>query len=486
LKRLNDILKHADVIEIKGSTDLMMHNVSFDSRNTGPNSLFIAVKGTQADGHQYIEQAVANGAIAVICEQFPISAPTSVTFIKVKNSAQTLGIAAANFYDNPADKLCLVGITGTNGKTTIATLLYELFTRLGFACGLLSTIRVLVHGQEIAATHTTPDAIQINKMLKEMVDTGCAYCFMEVSSHAVEQCRTAGLHFAGGVFTNLTHDHLDYHPTFADYLKAKKLFFDDLRKDAFALTNIDDKNGRVIVQNTKADISSYSLKSLADYKCKVLESHFEGLKLQIDGNEFHSSLIGYFNAYNLLAVYATALLLGQDKENVLMALSMLGSVEGRFEHIISPENIIGIIDYAHTPDALKNVLETIKQVRFGNEQMITVVGAGGDRDRSKRAVMANIAATLSDRVILTADNPRSENPDAIIEEMQKGIDDKKSTSVLAITNREEAIKTACALAKPGDIILVAGKGHEKYQEIKGVKHPFDDKKVLEKYLMNTI
>ena len=466
------------MIEIAGTPDLEVRSISFDSRDVAPKSMFIAVKGTQVDGHRFIDQAIEKGAAIVVCEEIPAEGKQEVTFIKVKNSAFALGQIASNFYDNPSEKLKLVGITGTNGKTTIASLLYDLFTKLGYKSGLLSTIKSKVHQRTLDATHTTPDAIRINRLLAEMVDEGCDFAFMEVSSHAIDQERISGLQFAGAVFTNITHDHLDYHQTFKNYINTKKKFFDDLGSKAFALTNIDDKNGMVMLQNTKAIKETYGLKSMANFKGRVLENYFDGLLMTINDREVHSMLSGNFNAYNLLAVYASAMLLGMAQEEVLTALSTLKGAEGRFDLVRSSDNKTGIVDYAHTPDALENVLKTINDIRTKNEQLITVVGAGGDRDKAKRPKMAHTASKLSDLVILTSDNPRSEDPEEILKEMRAGIDPAKTGKTLVISNRAEAIKTAVTLAQPNDIILVAGKGHEKYQEIKGVRHPFDDKEIL--------
>jgi UDP-N-acetylmuramoyl-L-alanyl-D-glutamate--2,6-diaminopimelate ligase len=482
MKLLKDILYKAGLIEVEGSTNVAITAISFDSRKIEKDSLFIAVKGTLSDGHKYINETITKGAIAILCENFPKELNKSVTYIKVKDTTAALGIIAANFYDNPSESIKLVGVTGTNGKTTTVTLLFNLFKKLGYKVGLLSTVKNQINNDVIPSTHTTPDAIQLNALLRQMVDKGCTHCFMEVSSHAIVQNRIAGVHFVGGVFTNITHDHLDYHKTFDEYIKAKKHFFDSLRSDAFALTNKDDANGMVMLQNTKAMKKTYSLRSMADYRCKVVENQFSGLLLNIDNNEVWTKLIGSFNAYNLLAVYATAILLKEDKTNVLTTLSSLSSVEGRFQYIRTDNGIIGIVDYAHTPDALTNVLKTIADIRTGNEQVITVVGCGGDRDAAKRPMMAKIACDLSNKVILTSDNPRSEDPDAIIKEMQAGVDGVNHKKTISITDRSEAIKTACSYAKQGDIILVAGKGHEKYQEIKGVKHPFDDMLVLQENL----
>jgi len=484
LRKLEDILTNADVLETKGSLELAISDITFDSREVLKSSLFVAVQGTQVDGHDYIDEALSNGAQVIVCQSFPDKVKSDITYIKVENSAIALGIIASNYFGNPSFQLVLVGITGTNGKTTTTTLLYKLFTGLGFKTGLISTILNKVGTKELPATHTTPDAIQIHKMLREMVDAGCDYVFMEVSSHAIEQNRIAGLSFAGAVFTNITHDHLDYHLTFKNYLTAKKKLFDLLAADAFALSNADDKNGKVILQNTKAVKHTYGIKSMADFKGKVIENHFSGMQMLIDGHEIHALLSGSFNAYNLLAAYSTAILLKQDQDEVLTAISQLAGAEGRFELVRSKNNITGIVDYAHTPDALKNVLDSINSLRTKNEQLITVIGAGGDRDRKKRPKMAHIASRLSTLLILTSDNPRSEDPEQILEEMKKGIEADKTNKTLTITNRKEAIKTAVTMAHEGDVILVAGKGHEKYQEIKGKRYPFDDKQLLTEYLEN--
>jgi len=478
MKYLSDILEGLAFTELQGSADTEISAVVFDSRKVVPGSLFVAIKGTVVDGHDYIDKAIKDGAVAVICEDLPARTATAVDFFMVANSAIALGIVSANFYDNPSAKLKLVGVTGTNGKTTIATLLYQLFRDLGYKCGLLSTVENQVNGQVIPSTHTTPDPVELNKLLDEMVAKGCDYCFMEVSSHAVAQHRIAGLTFAGGIFSNLTHDHLDYHKTFAEYLKAKKAFFDGLPKDAFALTNVDDKNGNVMLQNTSAYKKTYGLKNMADYKARILENQFGGLLLQIDNEDVWFKMVGTFNAYNLLAVYAAAMLLEQDRAKVLTILSKLTGAEGRFEYIVGANKIIGIVDYAHTPDAVQNVLSTIHDIRKGNEKVITVIGCGGDRDKTKRPIMAKVACEWSDKVILTSDNPRSEDPARIIKDMEAGVDAAFKRYTLSIVDRREAIKTACHLAKPGDIILIAGKGHEKYQEINGVKNHFDDMEEL--------
>jgi len=478
LKLLKDIIYKAGIEEVIGSTQVAIEKVCFDSREIEKFSLFVAISGTQVDGHQFIKKGIDDGAIAVVCEKFPGEINEEITYVKVKSSSAALGVIAANFYDNPASEIKLVGITGTNGKTTTATLLHDLYTCLGYNSGLLSTVVNKIGTEEISATHTTPDALQLNALLRYMITEDCEYCFMEVSSHAIHQNRIVGLDFTGAVFTNITHDHLDYHKTFVEYLKAKKCFFDSLKEEAFALVNKDDKNGMVMMQNTKAKKTTYALKSMSDYTCKVIESDFSGMQLNIDGSEVWTKLIGRFNAYNLLAIYSTALMLGQDKLDILTAMSNLDSVAGRFQYVKSSNNIAGIVDYAHTPDALKNVLKTINDIRTGNEQLITLVGCGGNRDKEKRPVMAQIACELSDKIILTSDNPRLEDPDEIIKDMRQGVEGVHFKKVLAIVNREEAIRTACSLAEDGDIILVAGKGHEKYQEINGEKLPFDDMEIL--------
>ncbi len=478
MRQLSDILQGLPFTELQGSADVTISAIVFDSRKVVPDCLFVAVRGTVVDGHNYIEQAVKGGAKAIICEELPAHVTGEADFLMVPNSAVALGIVSANFYDNPSRKLKLVGVTGTNGKTTVATLLYQLFRDLGYKCGLLSTVENQINGKIIPSTHTTPDPVELNRLLDEMVAQGCDYCFMEVSSHAVAQHRIEGLSFTGGIFTNLTHDHLDYHKTFDNYLKAKKAFFDGLPKNAFALTNNDDRNGSVMLQNTKVHKKTYGLKSMADYKAKILENQFGGLLLNIDNEDVWFKMVGSFNAYNLLAVFAAAMLLDQDRSKVLTALSKLSGAEGRFDYTVGPNKIIGIVDYAHTPDAVQNVLSTIHDIRKGNEKVITVIGCGGDRDKAKRPIMAKVACDWSDKVILTADNPRSEDPAEIIKDMEQGVDPSERRKMLSITDRREAIKTACMLAQPGDIILLAGKGHEKYQEIKGVKSHFDDKEEL--------
>jgi len=478
MRRLSEILPSGLVLEIKGNTDIMIRSLQFDSRHVGKGDLFFALRGSSSDGHDFIGMAIEKGASAVVCESCPAELSPLIAWIKTSDSALALGETASAFYDHPSLKLQLVGITGTNGKTTTVTLLHHLFTGLGYKSGLLSTIRNQVQDREVPATHTTPDPVQINRLLGEMIDEGCEYCFMEVSSHAIDQKRIAGLNFRGGIFSNLTHDHLDYHKTFEAYLKAKKGFFDGLPGDAFALVNKDDKNGSVMLQSTKAAKYTYSLQSMADFRCRIVENQFIGLQLNIDGHDAWFRLIGTFNAYNILSVYASAVLLGQDPVQVLTALSCIEPVDGRFNYINGPCNITAIVDYAHTPDALKNVLETINDIRQHNEKLITVVGAGGNRDKLKRPVMAKIAVNLSDQLILTSDNPRDEEPGAILEEMVKGVEVHLSGKVLVIEDRRQAIKTAVSLARENDIILIAGKGHETYQEIRGVKYPFDDRKTV--------
>ena len=477
--KLGELLNHIKYSEIIGETGLKVSGIEFDSRLIKPGYLFVAQQGVVADGHRFIGKAIENGASVVVCEHLPSEINKHVTYIKVPDSNEILGIIASAFYKLPWAKLKVVGVTGTNGKTSIATLLYKMFLKLGYKTGLISTISYRINNKEETASHTTPNALKIQQLLAEMVEQGCEYCFMEVSSHAVHQKRIAGIEFTGGIFTNITHDHLDYHKTFAEYIKAKKAFFDGLSKNAFAIVNIDDKNGLVMVQNTRAEKITYSNQSVADYRCKVIESHFDGMLLNMDGNEIWTRFVGKFNASNLLAVYVTAMKLGQKKDEVLTIISDLQPVQGRFETVRSIDGILAIIDYAHTPDALKNVLGAIAEIRTKNEKVITVVGAGGDRDKTKRPEMANEAVIASDKVILTSDNPRTENPAQIIKDMEAGVDAKFRKKVLSIENRREAIKTAAMLAQPGDIILIAGKGHENYQEINGVKHHFDDKEEIE-------
>jgi len=482
MKNLKEILNQVRIIRFSGRIDREIRFLSFDTRQLGAEDLYVALKGTRSDGHDYIPVAVNNGATAVVCEKLPDILKENVCYIEVEDSHEALGVIASAFYDCPSGKLKLIGITGTNGKTTIATLLYRISRSLGYKAGLISTIAVVIEERSRTATHTTPDPLQINQALSEMVDEGCEYAFMEVSSHAAVQKRISGLIFCGGIFTNITHDHLDYHKEFKDYLKAKKFFFDNLSADAFALYNADDKNGKVMVQNTKAEKYSYGLKAMADFRASVIESHLEGNLLRIGNHEVWTKLPGAFNACNMLAVYAAAVLSGMHEESVLRALSEQSSVPGRFDIIKSARGITGIIDYAHTPDALENVLNTINKIRAGESRLITIVGAGGNRDKEKRPVMARLAAEMSNKIILTSDNPRDEDPDDIISDMKKGIDNTSAHKVVTITDREEAIQTACAFAENGDIILLAGKGHENYQEIKGVRKHFDDKEMLLKYI----
>jgi UDP-N-acetylmuramoyl-L-alanyl-D-glutamate--2,6-diaminopimelate ligase len=468
---------------VKGSTDITINTVDFDSRKIGANDLFVAIRGTQSNGHDFIEKAILQGAVAIVCDTFPEEIVAGITYIQVKDTNKALAFIAANYFGNPSHSLKLVGITGTNGKTTIASLLYQLFQKAGFKVGLLSTVKIMVDTTEHKATHTTPDSITINKHLREMVDQGVTHCFMEVSSHGIHQQRTEALQFEGGVFTNLSHDHLDYHATFAEYRDVKKSFFDHLPKAAFSLVNIDDKNGFVMLQNTSSRKLTYALKSYANYKAQILESQMSGLLMKINENEVWVRLIGTFNAYNLLAIYGTAVELGLDSFEVLRLLSELESVSGRFQYIVSNGRVTAIVDYAHTPDALENVLKTINDIRTKNEQLITIVGCGGDRDKTKRPIMANIATTLSDKVIITSDNPRSENPETIIAEMEKGVEPQNFKKAVSITDRKQAIKTACQLAQADDIILIAGKGHETYQEINGVRHDFDDMQIVNELLI---
>jgi UDP-N-acetylmuramoyl-L-alanyl-D-glutamate--2,6-diaminopimelate ligase len=473
MKLVNEIISNVAILESKGSMDKAVHQLVFDSRKAASNTVFFAVKGTTVDGHDFIPQVIDQGCTVIVAEK-DVETPADVTLILVENSSLALGQMASNFYDNPSSKLNLVGITGTNGKTTTTTLLYNLFTQLGYACGLLSTVVNKVAERDVPATHTTPDPVSLNALLAEMVVAGCEFCFMEVSSHAIHQHRIGGLTFKGGVFTNITHDHLDYHKTFKEYIHVKKAFFDGLGKDAFALTNVDDKNGLVMLQNTKATKYTFAMKSPADFKVKVIENQFSGLVLNLCGAEVWSKLIGDFNAYNLTVVYAVGELLGQDKMQVLTALSALTSVEGRFEYVCSSGGVTAIVDYAHTPDALENVLKTIENIRTKNETVYTVIGCGGDRDKTKRPKMAAIACDRSDKVIITSDNPRSEDPNQIMEDMMVGVDGVNFKKTLSIVDRSQAIKTAVSMAEKGDILLIAGKGHEKYQEIQGVRHHFDD------------
>jgi UDP-N-acetylmuramoyl-L-alanyl-D-glutamate--2,6-diaminopimelate ligase len=481
---LAKVLKRIDVLEINGSLTCNIALIVFDSRFVEKGSLFVAVKGTKVDGHNFISDAVNSGAVAVICQTLPEKTDNKICWIKVKDSSEALGIASSNFYNNPSSSLKLVGVTGTNGKTTIASLLFQMFTKLGYKCGLFSTICNYIIDRELPATHTTPDPIELNKLLAEMVSSGCDYAFMEVSSHAVDQKRIAGLQFAGGIFTNLTHDHLDYHKTFDNYLAAKKAFFDNLPTSSFALVNIDDRNGKVMLQNCKASHSTFATKSMADFRCGIIEQGFEGMALRFDGNELWTRFIGHYNASNLLAVYAASLLLGAKKEEVLSILSDLHPVSGRLEIIRSAGGISAIVDYAHTPDALQNVIDTVNNIRHGDRQLITVVGAGGDRDKTKRPIMARICTERSTKVILTSDNPRSEDPEKILDDMEAGIGPENKHKSLRIADRHEAIKTAVMLADEGDVILVAGKGHENYQEINGARYHFDDKEELTKAFKN--
>ncbi len=479
---LKDILYKVSIEAVKGSTDITIQKIEFDSRKVQENDVFVAIRGTVSDGHEFIEKAIGLGATAIVCDTLPEVIASNITYIQVEDTNSALAFISANFYNNPSDKIRLVGVTGTNGKTTIASLLYQLYKKAGYKVGLLSTVKIMVDETEYKATHTTPDSLTINYYLNEMIAVGCEYCFMEVSSHGVHQKRTKGLHFEGGVFTNLSHDHLDYHPTFAEYRDVKKSFFDHLPKTAFALTNVDDKNGAVMLQNTSARKLTYALKSYADYRAQILENQLSGLLLKINDNEVWVKLIGTFNAYNLLAIYGTAIELGMDSLEALRLLSELESVSGRFQFIVSADKVTAIVDYAHTPDALENVLKTINDIRTNNEKLISVVGCGGDRDKTKRPIMANIASQMSDTVIFTSDNPRTENPATIISEMEKGVEPQNYKKTLSIEDRMQAIKTACQLANAHDIILIAGKGHENYQEINGVRHHFDDMETIKEFL----
>ncbi len=474
MKNLKDILYKVSVNAVYGNTNVDVNTIQFDSRQVQKNDVFVAQKGVTVNGHLFIDKALSLGASVIICEELPSELKQEITYIQVANSNIALAIMSANFYDNPSKDLQLVGVTGTNGKTTIATLLYQLFKKAGYKVGLLSTVKIMVDETEYEATHTTPNSLMINQYLSKMINEGVEYCFMEVSSHGIHQKRTEGLSFVGGVFTNLSHDHLDYHETFAEYRDVKKSFFDSLPKPAFALVNIDDKNGQIMLQNTKANKQTYALKTLGDFKAKVLEKRFSGTLLTINNVEVWTKLIGEFNASNLLAIYGVAELLGLEKLEILRVISELESVSGRFEYTISNDGVTAIVDYAHTPDALKNVLQTINDIRTGNENVITVVGCGGDRDKTKRPKMANIASLLSSQAIFTSDNPRTEDAQVIVDEMEVGVAAENYKKTLSILDRRQAIKTACKLAKTGDIILIAGKGHENYQEINGVKHHFDD------------
>ena len=479
---LKDILYRVSITATLGEMDREVKDISFNSKRVSKGCLFVAVSGLKHDGHQYIDDAVQSGAEVVICEKIPKTTDEDVTYVAVKSTPKALGILAANYYDNPSQKLKLIGITGTNGKTTTATLLYNLYMELGYHCGLISTVINKIAGREVPASYTTPDALALNALLAEMVQEGISHCFMEVSSHALEQSRVEGVTFAGAVFTNISHDHLDYHGSFENYIKAKKKLFDQLPAAAFAISNTDDRRGSIMLQNTKAEKLTYALKSVADIKGRMLANTLEGIELEIAGKEVWFKLIGGFNSYNLLAVYSVAVQMGEESDDVLTALSMSDGVSGRFERVGSSSGILGIVDYSHTPDALDNALKTIEEVRTKNEQLITIVGCGGNRDKAKRPIMGDIACKYSDKVIFTSDNPRDEDAQAIIEEMESGLDPVSMRKVLKIVDREEAIKTGCMLAKAGDIILVAGKGHETYQEIKGVKYPFDDREVLGRML----
>jgi UDP-N-acetylmuramoyl-L-alanyl-D-glutamate--2,6-diaminopimelate ligase len=476
--KLSALLSSCKISELVGNTEQDITGICFDSRKVSASSMFIATVGTVVDGHQFITSAIEKGASVIVCEKLPKKLDATVTYVVVDNSSRAMGLIAAAYYQHPSKKLKLVGVTGTNGKTTVATLLSNLFQELGYKVGLLSTVENKINNTVIPSTHTTPDSITINELLLDMIAANCDYCFMEVSSHAIVQERIAGLSFTGGIFTNISHDHLDFHQTFEEYIKAKKYFFDQLPASAFALTNSDDKRGAVMLQNTKAHTKTYALQSMATFKAKIIENQFSGLFLNIDAEEVWFKMVGSFNAYNLLAVYATAMLLDQDKTRVLTILSTLSGAEGRFDYTIAPNGVIGIVDYAHTPDAIKNVLQTIANIRKGNETVIAIVGCGGDRDKTKRPIMAEVACKLSDKVILTSDNPRTEDPAAILKEMEAGVPISLKKKTITIQDRKEAIRTACHLAKSGDIILLAGKGHEKYQEINGVKYPFDDKQIF--------
>ncbi|MEE1883893.1 UDP-N-acetylmuramoyl-L-alanyl-D-glutamate--2,6-diaminopimelate ligase [Pedobacter flavus] len=475
---LIDILNRVKVLNDVETNNIEVVSIVFDSREVIKGGLFVAIKGTITDGHTHIDKAIANGAQVVVCEVLPVSMVDGVTYVQVKNSADALGLMASNFYHHPSNQLRLVGVTGTNGKTTIATLLYQLFKSLGYSVGLISTVENKINDEIIPSTHTTPDPIALNKLLTKMVDAGCEFCFMEVSSHAVVQGRIAGLNFEGGIFTNITHDHLDFHETFDNYIAAKQSFFTSLKANAFALTNADEKHGMVMVQNSLANRKTYSLQKLADFKGSIIENKFSGLHMDVDGAEVYFKLIGSFNAYNIMAVYGAAILLGQEKIEVLATLSSLTGAEGRFDFITAENGMIGIVDYAHTPDAVQNVLSTINDIRNDNSKIITVIGCGGDRDKSKRPVMAKVACDWSDKVILTSDNPRTEDPEQILRDMEVGVSPSNQRKTITITDRKSAIQTACHLANAGDVILIAGKGHEKYQEINKVRHHFDDKEVL--------
>ena len=476
--KLADILKGLSIEEVRGDTNISLSDITFDSRKASPGVLFVAVRGTKTDGHDYISTALAAGSAAVVCEQMPENVPDEACLVRVKDSAYALGYLASAFFNNPSRRFKLVGITGTNGKTTTITLLHRLFMELGYQSGCFTTIRNYIGNSTVEATHTTPDPVQLNRIMKEMADAGCEYVFMEVSSHALAQKRVAGLTFAGGIFSNITHDHLDYHKTFDEYLKAKKLFFDNLPEGSFACINADDRNGTVMVQNTRASVHYYGIRSMAEFKARIMESHINGTLLTIDDHELWTRFIGEFNAYNLLAVYSAAILLGQDQEETLRVLSSLDTVEGRFQYLRSEDGVTAVIDYAHTPDAILNVLKTISQIKKGTEKVISVIGAGGNRDKTKRPEMAKVAAAMSDKLILTSDNPRDEEPEDIINDMKSGLNEQMLRITIIQTDRREAIRTACMMANKGDIILIAGKGHETYQEIRGVKHHFSDREVV--------
>ena len=484
MRNINDILEGIDIIEFHKGNTTDVNAIQFDSRKVSSSDIFVAIEGTQVDGHKYINSCIEQGATTIICQILPQSINKEVNYILVNDSAKALGILASNYYNKPSSKLKLVGITGTNGKTSTVTMLYNLFRKLGYKVGMLSTVSNWINDVEIIATHTTPDAIQLNSLLDDMVEDGCEYCFMEVSSHAIVQERISGLEFIGAIFSNITHDHLDFHKTFKEYIKAKKKFFDELSSSAFALVNTDDRNGMVMLQNSKAQKRTYAVKSMADYKAKIIENSFTGLHLEINHKEIWLPLIGEFNAYNIMSVYATAMELGADEMEVLQELSTIETAEGRFEFINGNDGVNAIVDYAHTPDALQNVINTINEIRGGNGKLITVVGTGGDRDKSKRPIMAQIAADNSDQLILTSDNPRTEDPEQILNDMQVGVSADRKRITLRISNRKEAIRTAFALASAGDIVLVAGKGHEKYQEIDGVRHHFDDKEIITEIIKN--
>jgi UDP-N-acetylmuramoyl-L-alanyl-D-glutamate--2,6-diaminopimelate ligase len=484
VKLLSDILYRVRMVQVTGGTNVAIEHISIDSRTIRPMSVFVAISGTLADGHQFIDQCIRQGAVAIVCERMPEQLQNGVTYIQVQDSSEALGYIACNYYDNPSEKIKIVAVTGTNGKTTTATLLYRLFRAMGHKTGLLSTVVNKINDQALASTHTTPNAIALNELLGRMVEAGCTHCFMEASSHALHQNRLTGIRLTGALFTNITHDHLDYHGTFNEYIKAKKKLFDQLPAQAFAITNSDSKYGDIMLDHCKAKHKSYALKTMADYKARILENSFDGLHMQLDGKEVYTRLIGSFNAYNLLLVYATGVELGIDKDLLMTTLSGLEAPEGRFEYVRSNSGIIGIVDYAHTPDALDNVLSTLHDIRKGDQNIITLIGCGGDRDKTKRPEMARIAFENSNRTILTSDNPRSENPEDILKDMQSGLRAEQLAQCLSLVDRKEAIKMACVLAQPGDIILVAGKGHEKYQEIAGVKHDFDDYQTLKETFQN--